>query len=253
MAEGRSYRQDHPSDIDAAFVVNEELQKLMGFDSAIGKRFTFGGKTGSIIGVVKDFHFFSLKNKIEPLALLLQPEFMDYLLVRIRPGNISVIMEDVENTWRQIIPEFPFDYRFINEEFDALYRSEERMEGVLRYFSFLAVFIACLGLFGLSSFAAEQRTREIGIRKVLGASMSRITFLLCKEFTLLVLLANAIAWPVAYLIMRNWLVGFAYRTTIRWEIFIWATCLALVVALLTVSYQAVKSALINPGSALKYE
>ena len=146
-----------------------------------------------------------------------------------------------------------FDFQFINEEFDALYRSEERMEGVLRYFSFLAVFIACLGLFGLAAFAAEQRTKEIGIRKVLGASMSKIAFLLCREFTLLVLLANAIAWPAAYLVMRNWLSDFAYRTPIRWEVFIWAAGLALLIALITVSYQAVKSALINPARALKYE
>jgi len=253
MVEGRSYSPDHPSDAETAFVVNEELRRLMGFESILGKRFSFLGKTGTIIGVVKDFHFLSLKKKIEPLALVFEPEYLSYIFVRIRPGNIAAALEDIENTWSRVVPEFPFDYRFIDAEFDALYRSEERMEGVLRYFSILAVFIACLGLFGLASFAAEQRTKEIGIRKVLGASMSGITLLLCREFTLLVLLANIIAWPVAYLVMRNWLSGFAYRTSVRWEIFIWAAGLALVVALVTVSYQSIKSALINPARALKYE
>jgi len=253
MLEGRDYSREHPSDAETAFVVNEELRKLMGFESAIGKRFSFPGKTGTIIGVVKNFHFLSLKKKIEPLVLIFQPEYLSYIFIRIRPGNLSAALEDIEKTWSRVIPEFPFDYRFINEEFGALYRSEERMEGVLRYFSFLAVFIACLGLFGLASFAAERRTKEIGIRKVLGASMSDITFLLCKEFALLVLLANTIAWPIAYLIMRNWLTGFVYRTSIGWAIFIWAAGLALVIALLTVSFQAIKSALINPARALKYE
>jgi ABC-type antimicrobial peptide transport system permease subunit len=253
MAEGRSYSRDHPSDVEAAFVINEELQKLMGFESAVGKRFSFGGKTGSIVGVVKNFHFLSLKKKIEPLVLQIPPEILAYMLIRIHPGNISTTMEDIENTWSRVVPEFPFDFKFINEEFDALYRSEERMEDVLRYFAFLAVLIACLGLFGLASFAAEQRTKEFGIRKVLGASMSRITVLLCREFTILVILANVIAWPVAYLIMRNWLSGFAYRTSISWEVFAGAAGLALVISLVTISYQAIKSALINPARALKYE
>lgn len=152
-----------------------------------------------------------------------------------------------------MIPGFPFDYEFINEDFELMYRVEQRMGSVLKYFSFLAVFIACLGLFGLASFAAEQRTREIGIRKVLGASIPRIAFLLCREFTLLVLLANLVAWPVVYLAMRNWLAGFAYRTAIDWEIFFFAGVLALVIALFTVSYQALKAALSNPARALKYE
>jgi ABC-type antimicrobial peptide transport system permease subunit len=253
MVEGRSYSPDHPSDAETAFVVNEELRKMMDFQSAVGKRFSFLGKNGTIIGVVKNFHFLSLKKKIEPLALVFEPQYLSYIFVRIRPGNISATLKDVEKTWGRVIPEFPFDYRFVNEEFDALYRSEERMEGVLRYFSILAVFIACLGLFGLAAFAAEQRTKEFGIRKVLGASMSRITFLLCKEFTLLVLLANIIAWPVSYLVMSNWLSGFAYRAAIQWDVFALAAGLALAIALLTVSYQAIKSALINPARALKHE
>jgi len=253
MAGGRSYSQDFPSDSQSAIVVNEELQRLMGTDSAVGKRFTFDERTNTIIGVVKDFHFLPLRKKIEPLALMLRPQFNRLLLIRIEPENIAATLDSLEKTWSRVVPGFPFDFEFINEDFELMYRTEQRMGSVLKYFSFLAVIVACLGLFGLASFAAEQRTREIGIRKVLGASISRIAFLLCREFTLLVLLANLVAWPVVYLAMRNWLAGFAYRTAIGWEIFFLAGVLALVIALFTVSYQALKAALSNPARALKYE
>ncbi len=253
MVGGRSYSLDFPSDSESAYVVNEELQRLMGFDSAVGKQFTFGERTGTIIGVVKDFHFLSLRKKIEPLVLLLRPQYSRHLLIRILPENVAATLDDIERTWSHVVPGFPFDFEFINEDFELMYRTEQRMGNVLKYFSFLAVFVACLGLFGLASFAAEQRTREIGIRKVLGASIPRIAFLLCREFTLLVLLANLVAWPVIYLAMHNWLAGFAYRTAIGWEIFFFAGVLALVIALFTVSYQAFKAALSNPVRALKYE
>ncbi|MBN1222684.1 MAG: ABC transporter permease [Candidatus Aminicenantes bacterium] len=253
MAEGRSYSLDFPSDKESAYVVNEELRKLMGADSAAGKRLTFGGKTCTIIGVVKDFHFLSLKKKIEPLVLMLRPQYMNYILVRIHPENMTATLSDIKKTWNDVIPDFPFDYSFINEDFGLLYQAEDRMGGLLKYFSFLAVFIACLGLFGLASFAAEQRTREIGIRKVLGASIAKITFMLCGEFALLVLLANIIAWPIAFLAMQNWLLNFAYRTTVSWETFFFSGVLAFVIALFTVGYQAIKAALTNPARALKYE
>jgi ABC-type antimicrobial peptide transport system permease subunit len=253
MVGGRSYSLDFPSDSESAYVVNEELQRLMGVDSAVGKQFTFGERTGTIVGVVKDFHFLSLRKKIEPLVLLLRPQFTRHLLIRIQPGNVASTLDGLERTWSRVVPGFPFDFEFINEDFEVMYRTEQRMGSVLKYFSFLAVFVACLGLFGLASFAAEQRTREIGIRKVLGASIPRIAYLLCREFTFLVLLANLVAWPVVYLAMRNWLGGFAYRTSIGWEIFFLAGFMAFVIALLTVSYQALKTALSNPVRALKYE
>jgi putative ABC transport system permease protein len=224
MADGRSYSQDFPSDSESAIVVNEELQRLMGADSAVGKQFTFDGRANTIIGVVKDFHFLPLRKKIEPLALMLRPQFNRLLLIRIQPENVAATLDNLEETWSRVVPGFPFDYEFINEDFEDMYRTEQRMGSVLKYFSFLAVFVACLGLFGLASFAAEQRTREIGIRKVLGASISRIAYLLCREFTVLVLLANLVAWPVVYFAMRNWLEGFAYRSPIGWEIFYWQEC-----------------------------
>lgn len=253
MIGGRSYSRDFPSDSDSAFVINEALQNLMGFDSAVGKQFTFGERTGTVVGVVKDFHFLSLRKKIEPLVLLLQPQNNTNLLIRIQPENVAASLADIEETWSLVVAGFPFDYEFINEDFAIMYRAEQRMGSVLKYFSFLAVFVACLGLFGLASYAAEQRTREIGIRKVLGASIAQITLGLCKEFALLVLLANLLAWPVVYLAMRNWLTGFAYRTAMGWEIFFLAGLLAFVIALFTVSYQALKAAMSNPASALKYE
>ena len=253
MVGGRSYSLDFPSDSESAYVVNEELQRLMGVDSAVGKQFTFGERTGTIIGVVKNFHFLSLRKKIEPLVLLLRPEYSRHLLIRIQPENVAATLEDIERTWNRVVPGFPFDYEFINEDFELMYRTEQRMGSVLKYFSFLAVFVACLGLFGLASYAAEQRTREIGIRKVLGASIPRIAYLLCREFAILVLFANLIAWPIVYLAMRNWLSGFAYRTTIGWEIFFLSGVLALVISLFTVSYQALRAALSNPARALKYE
>lgn len=253
MVEGRAYSKKFPSDAESAYVINEELRRLMGVESAVGKRFTFGGKTGTIIGVVKDFHFLSLRKKIEPLALLLQPEYTYYLMVRILPEGVAATLKDMGSTWSRIVPGFPFDFTFINEEFGLMYRAEERMGSVLKYFSGLAVFVASLGLFGLASFAAEQRTCEIGIRKVLGASTSRIAYLLCREFTGLVLLANLFAWPLVYVTMRHWLMRFAYRTSIGWEIFVVSGALALAIALLTVSYQAFKAALSDPVQALKYE
>ena len=253
MVGGRSYSRDFPSDAESAYVINEALQSLMGFDTAVGKRFTFDERTGTVIGVVEDFHFLSLRKKIEPLVLLLQPENCYRLLVRIQPENVAASLAGIERTWRRVIPGFPFDFEFINEDFERMYRSEQRMGRVLKYFSLLAVLVACLGLFGLASYAAEQRTREIGIRKVLGASIPRITFGLCKEFVLLVLLANLVAWPVVYLAMVNWLAGFAYRTKMGWEIFFLAGVLALIIALFTVSYQALKAAMSDPARALKYE
>jgi len=162
-------------------------------------------------------------------------------------------LDFIEKTWQSIIPDYPFEYRFLIEDFERYYRAEERMGGLLKYFAILAVFIACLGLFGLASFTAEQRTKEVGIRKVLGASTRQITLLLCKEFFVLVLLSNIISWPVAYFVMKDWLQDFAYRSNLGVATFALAMGLALIIALLTVSFQAVKAAVANPVNALKYE
>jgi putative ABC transport system permease protein len=227
----------------------------MGKESVVGEKFSFVGRDGKIIGVMKNFHYYSLRNKIEPLAIYMRPpdQGFNYTLIRIPPENISASLDFVKETWQKVVPDFPFEYRFLVDDFEYYYRSEERMGDLLRYFSILAVLIACLGLFGLASFTAEQRTKEIGIRKVLGASASQITLLLCREFFVLVLLANFIAWPVAYFVMRNWLQDFAYRTSLGVFTFVLTMVLALIIALLTVSFQAVKAAVANPVDALKYE
>ncbi len=255
LTEGRSFSKEYGTDQTEAFIVNEEVAKLMEKESVVGERFSFVGREGKIIGVMKNFHFESFRNKIEPLAIYMQPpeQGFSYTLIRIPSKNISASLDFVRETWQKVVPNFPFEYRFLVDDFEYYYRSEERMGDLLKYFSVLAVFIACLGLFGLASFTAEQRTKEIGIRKVLGASAPQITLLLCREFFVLVLLANIISWPTAYFVMKNWLQDFAYRTSLGVFTFVLTMVLALVIALLTVSFQAVKAAIANPVDALKYE
>ena len=254
MAEGRSFSEEYATDKTEAFIVNEEVAKLMGKVSVVDEPFSFAGKKGKIIGVMKNFHYHSVRNKIEPLAIyIVPPERQSYTFVRIPPENITASLDFIEKTWQRIIPDYPFEYRFLIEDFEWYYRAEERMGGLLKYFAILAVFIACLGLFGLASFTAEQRTKEVGIRKVLGASTRQITLLLCKEFFVLVLLSNIISWPVAYFVMKNWLQDFAYRSNLGVATFVLAMGLALIIVLLTVSFQAVKAAVVNPVNALKYE
>jgi len=253
MAEGRVFSKEFPSDLSQTFIVNEEVVKLMGKESVVGERFRFMGVDGTIVGVMKNFHYQPVQNRIEPLAILVVPDYINYMLIRIPPENISSSLKFIENTWNRVFPNYPFDYQFLDENFDRMYRAEERIGTLLKYFAFLAVLIACLGLFGLASFTAEQRTREIGIRKVLGASVGQVTFLLCREFFLLVFLSNLIAWPLAYLAAEDWLNNYAYRTKAGIIVFLAAMITALAVAILSVAFQAIKAALANPAHALKYE
>jgi len=253
LAEGRSFSKEFPIDLPENFIVNEEVAKIMEKESVVGERFTFGDRKGVIVGVMKNFHYQSIRNKIEPLAIMVSPDNINYMLIRVPHEEISSSLKFIEGTWNRVVPDYPFEYRFIDERFDRMYRSEESIGTLLKYFAVLAVFIACLGLFGLASFAAEQRTKEIGIRKVLGANVSQITMLLCREFFLLVLLANAIAWPAAYFLMRNWLQNYAYRTGLRLFIFLAAMAAALAVAIISVSFQAIRAAIANPVDSLRYE
>jgi ABC-type antimicrobial peptide transport system permease subunit len=253
MKEGRAFSREHQSDLSKTFIVNEEVAELMGKESAVGERFSFLGIDGQIVGVMKNFHFQSVREVIEPLAIVVVPDRLQYMLIRLAPGDIPTSLSAVENIWGSVIPDYPFDYRFMDETFDRMYRAESRIGTLLNYFTVLAVLIACLGLFGLASFTAEQRTKEIGIRKVLGATVSQVTFLLCREFFVLVLLANVLAWPLAYFGMKSWLANYAYRTSLGWMIFVAAMVLALVVALASVSFQALRAAVTNPARALKYE
>jgi hypothetical protein len=253
MAEGRSFSREFSSDLSKTFIVNEEVMKIMEKESVIGERFSFVGVEGSIVGVMKDFHYQHIRNKIEPLAIIVSPDQVNYMIIRIPPGSISGSLQFVKKTWNSVIPNYPFEYTFLDETFDRMFRAEEKIGTVLKYFAGLAVFIACLGLFGLASFMAEQRTKEIGIRKVLGASVSQITLLLCREFFMLVLLANLIAWPAAYFVMKNWLQNYAYHTGLGLYVFAAAMAGALVVAVISVSFQAIRAAIANPVDSLRYE
>jgi putative ABC transport system permease protein len=183
----------------------------------------------------------------------IQPDWANYLCMRVKAGYISRTIHFLENKWARFFPGYPFEYHFLDETIDRMYRGEHRVSGIINYFTLLAIFISCLGLFGLSSFTAEQRTREIGIRKVLGASVTGIVVLLSREFSRLVLVANCIAWPIAYFVMSKWLHDFAYRVPIEIQVFVLSGGITLVIALLTVSFQALRAATANPVEALKYE
>jgi len=253
IMDGRSFSREFASDESVSFLVNEEMVKLMGKESVVGETLMLGDHPGRIIGVVENFHFQTFRNQIEPLVLLLFPEDADNLLIRIPPENVSSSLEFIKETWERIIPAYPLEYSFLDDDFDRSFRNMERTGYVLNSFAVLAVIISCLGLLGLASFAAEERTKEIGIRKVLGSSASRIVMLLTKDFSRCILIATLIAWPLGYLLMNSWLRSFAYRTRIGFGILIFSSALALAIALLTVSYQSIKAALANPVDSLRYE
>ena len=240
-------------------IINEEAARRFGWKDSIGKKViqTFGGSRNyyTVIGVIKDFHFSSLKNAIQPMNLFLSLDSNRYISVNIQTQDMPGTLAFIEETWNKTYPNYPIEYFFLDSVFERRYRSEERLQNLFGYFSTLAIFIACLGLFGLASFAAEQRTKEIGIRKVLGAPVSGIVTLLSKEFTIWILAANIIAWPLAYLAMHSWLRGYAYRINLNSQIgfFFIAALGALFIAWLTVSFQAIKAALANPVDSLRYE
>jgi ABC-type antimicrobial peptide transport system permease subunit len=258
LVEGRNFSREFKTDARQAFLVNEEVRRLMNKTSAAGEAFSFAGRDGRVIGVMKNFHFEEMQSKIEPLAVFVDnangvPQWGSYVLLRVVPGDVPAVIEAVRKAWNVVNPLYPFDVRFLNDRIDEMYRTEERAGGLLRSFAVLAVLIACLGLFGLASYTAEQRTREIGIRKVLGASVPQISVMLCREFFVLVLLANLLAWPAAYWVMGSWLKGYAYRATLDLMVFLLALALALGIAVLTVSFQALRAAVASPSESLKYE
>jgi putative ABC transport system permease protein len=252
MAQGRFFSKEFSTDPAEAIIVNQAAVKAMGMESPLGKKFSHGGNY-KIIGVIHDFHYKSLRMPVEPLIVKLDTQRSRYLSVRIKPGSIERIVKLLEKTWKKFRPNFPFEYHFLDETIENLYRAEKRMGEFFSYFALLAIIISCLGLFGLASFTAERRTREIGVRKTLGASVIAIMTLFSKEFAKWILLANIIAWPTAYIVMNKWLQNFVYRAAIGLDIFIFSALLALVIALLTVSYQSVRAALTNPVEALRYE
>jgi putative ABC transport system permease protein len=253
MKEGRSFSREYSSDLTSAFIINEEVAKLMGRESVAGESCMFFGRKGTIIGVMKNWHYQPIRRKIEPLVLYINPEWTNVMLIRIPAGNIPESLSSIENVWERVVPNYPFEHYFLDENFDEMYNREEAIGTLLKYFAALAILVACLGLFGLASFTSEQRTKEIGIRKILGATVSNITVLLCREFFLLVLVSNLIAWPTAYFLMKNWLQSYAYRTSLSVLIFIAAMAIALIVAFLSVGFQAIRAATTSPINCLRYE
>jgi predicted permease len=253
IAKGRDYSKSFATD-SVGYIVNEEALKKISYKDPIGKPLTFWGKKGKIIGVVKDFHFTSLHDPIKPLIVRLGANDNFYwILVRTEAGKTKQAIAGLESLCKQLNPKFPFTYQFSDEEYQKLYRSEQVISKLSGYFSFLAIFISCLGLLGLAMFTAEQRTKEIGIRKVLGASTSSLFTLLSEEFLLYVLIALVIASPLAWLMMHKWLQDYSYRIDISLWIFVMAGSIAILISLATVSFQAFKAALANPVKSLRTE
>jgi len=253
MKAGRFFSSEFPSDTKN-FVINETaVMRLELEEPLVGQQVEIFEETGTIVGILKDYHFQSLHSPIGAQCLVFRDSGQPFLFARVKPGNLPQTLQAMEEAWNSLENNYAFTYSFFDEDFDRIYRSELKFGEIFKYFSILAIFISCLGLFGLSSFMAEQRTKEIGVRKILGASAAGIAVLLSKEFTKWVLIANMIAWPAAYFIMDVWLGTFAYHTNIQIWIFLGSAVLALVIALLTVSFQAVKAALSNPVTSLRYE
>ncbi|MGH7494337.1 MAG: ABC transporter permease [bacterium] len=262
MLAGRNFSRT-AADNASGVVINETAAQTMGFEpaaSALGAILIRNKGANDearlhIIGVMQDHHFESLHHEIKPLAIeyLDDRNFRDYIAVRLAPGDVTKGLKRIEQTWHTFEPDIPLTWSFLDREYDALFRAETRLEHILSVFAGLAILIACLGLLGLVIFTASRRTKEIGIRKVLGASVTGVVYLLTKDFVRLVLIANLIAWPIAWYVMNWWLQGFAYRIEIGWWIFALAGGLALLIALLTVSTQAIRAALANPVEALRYE
>ncbi|HEV3414344.1 MAG TPA: ABC transporter permease [Puia sp.] len=253
LVQGRDFSRDFPTD-SAGFIVNEAAVKKMGYTDPIGKPVWWGDHQGKIIGVLQDFHFASLHQTVEPLIIRINEDRQSgTLLVRLRPGRDKEGLAGLEQLCKELNPAFPFTYQFSDVEYNKAYRSEQLVSKLANYFAFLAIFISCLGLLGLAIFTAGQRTREIGVRKVLGANVPGIVTLLSKDFLGLVLIAIVVASPLAWLIMYRWLQDFAYRTPISWWIFVVAGFSAVMIALLTVSFQAIRAARANPVKSLRSE
>lgn len=259
LARGRFFSRDFLSDSHAA-VLNEKAVELLGWDDPIGKRINnWARERGNftVIGVIKDYHYESLHQEIRPQVLFLAGGYYkrgeSYITVRLNTENIPGTIKDIESTWKKFAPNKPFEYSFLDEDYDRLYLNEKQTRKLFSIFSFLAIFIASLGLFGLASFIADRKTKEIGIRKILGASVPRIISILNKSFVKWVLISNLIAWPIAWFIMNKWLQNFAYRIDLSWWMFVAAALLSLLIALITVSFQTVKAAVRNPADSLRYE
>ncbi|RDC65563.1 ABC transporter permease [Adhaeribacter pallidiroseus] len=260
---GRDFSKQIKSDATAAYMINETAVASLGLGTpqkALGQPLLWQTwanpdslKKGKIIGVVKDFHYKSLYDKVEPAVLQIYPDAYWKVAVKIKTAGIDHTIGRVKEVWNRFSPEYPLEFNFLNENFNQMYQADDKLQSLLSLFTLVTIFVACLGLFGLAAFAAERRRKEVGIRKVLGASVKEIAFLLSKEFIKLVGVALVVASPVAWYFMEKWLQDFAYRITLSWEVFVTAGLLALFIAGITVGFQAVKAATVNPVDSLRSE
>jgi len=254
VIDGRSFSKDFPSDLNHAYVVNEEAVKLMGMENPVGKRLSVFRNEGTIIGVVKNFHFQSMYHEIKPFVFILEPNSSSYALVRIAPDNPTGTLFHIQSVYEQFEKDLPFAPLFFNKILmDRIYTSELQLIKISGFFTLLAIFISCLGLFGLAAFLAERRTKEIGVRKVLGASETSLVCMLSRDFTKWVILANIFSWPVAYLVVRKLHEAYAYKVAMGLDVFIFSGFAALVIALAAVSFHTVHAARKNPAHSLRYE
>lgn len=259
IVDGRNFSEWYSTDISDAFIVNEAAVKVMKLKNPVGTHLKAGDKDGHIIGVIKDAYFKTLRQPIQPIIFQLTDNFDDVMnlfgviYISVKPANISETIESIKALWTKFNPDYPFEYSFLDDTYNNLYKSEQKLADIFRIFTFLAIFVTILGLFGLATFMTEQRIKEIGIRKVLGASVIKIIILLSGSFTKWLIIANVIAWPAAWFTMKYWLQSYAYHTEISWLTFLAAGTITLLVTIITVSLIAAKAAYANPVECLHYE
>jgi len=237
------------------FILNESAVKSLGWkpNDAIGKQISMNGRQGEIRGVASDFNFASLHQKITPIAIFPEYDYFGKLLIKVSSADMLNTVKSIERDWKSFFPDSPFDMHFLDQEYDELYQNDQRTSDILIVFAFITIFLSCLGLFGLVVFSTRQRTREIGIRKVLGASITNILGIISWDFLRLVALAIIISSPIAYYAMSKWLQGFVYRINMQWWVFVLAGSIAMLIAFFTISFQSIKAAIANPVKSLRSE
>jgi putative ABC transport system permease protein len=253
LVEGRDFSREFSTDMGEAFIVNEEVVRELGLEAPVGAHILLDNQRGTIIGVMKSMHWEPKRRFIAPMVFYNRPLDFNKMVIRISPDDIPGTLAFLEEKWEQNITTRPFQYEFLDDMVDNLYKSEQQLTNIVLNFTVLSLFIACLGLFGLSSYTAEQKTKEIGIRKILGSSVSGVVMLLLRQYGRLILIANLIAWPLVYYALHRWLQNFHYRISIRLEFFLLGMALVLVIAVVSVGFQSVKAALASPSDSLRYE
>jgi len=257
VVQGRGFSKEFSSDSSMSFILNESAAKMFNWDTPVGKEITWYPQDfafkGNVVGVVKDFNFRSLHENIAPMLIHYSDRDFNNIIVKLKAGHIKEGLTAIKNILNEFSPKYDFEYSFLDEYFVKAYKDDERMGTLFFFFSIFAVVIASLGLFGLAAYMAEQKTKEIGIRKILGASVSGIVMLLSRDFIKRVLIANLLAWPAAYYFMNSWLQDFAYHINLSWWMFALSGLLAFIIAILTVSWQAMRAASANPVISVKYE